>query len=590
VKLGWSVVLGLIAVGLCSVGTSVGRAQDAAAEAEYQPGTPFAYLFDTGSASLGRLSAQAVAAKTGWTLVPEDTTEHTFQGDAVLLNDKLTVVLRRKGPGAEVYSQTAEGAVLRAVVMAATKTAKAVTGVFSMRIVENNPGAVMVDATFQTNDAGACSAGYRVTTGQAMLEMTAGEAADRLFVWCNARHVVVPDFFGDDMVFGPGTCDLARFALPAESFLLNLLEGGSAMAMCVWRPGKHDAHAILTGEGPERAVRGCEIAGAKEKTLWVALLETPHIWHEQAMSAEHEAGELVLDWRRPFPAKWRADFVRPDGFTESWAFRGPEEDAERAAKVYDNQCCRFDEDRAVVPIPPAAGAASPDAAHPRQIVVYPIDRSPKTPLTAFCPVDALRNTLGVGPCQYILQTEGLASDANPTPDQVMGWIENQFKRKRAKEAAEEIKQRLAQMIDHVRHAEARIQRYADFARDVQALCGPEGSGRDAPDTAETLGRIVAHIEQVVAPSDNAVERPQRAAQLAGQMADLVGKDDALAECTKLGAELRRIGAEQDRALSKCRMAARWLKQQSRMSILRDPRSGELARDVLARVEPLLEGK
>ncbi|MFH1265629.1 MAG: hypothetical protein ABIK89_07860, partial [Planctomycetota bacterium] len=92
----------LAAAGWCLAVMLPSRAQDA----EYLPGTPFTYLFDTGSTSPRLLSARAITAKEGWTLVPEDDAEHAFRGDAVLVNDKLTVVLRSKGPGAEVYSQT----------------------------------------------------------------------------------------------------------------------------------------------------------------------------------------------------------------------------------------------------------------------------------------------------------------------------------------------------------------------------------------------------------------------------------------------------------------------------------------------------
>ena len=75
-------------------------------------------------------------------------------------------------------------------------------------------------------------------------------------------------------------------------------------------------------------------------------------------------------------------------------------------------------------------------------------------MTTFTPIDILRGTLGVGPCQYILQTEGLASDANPTPDNVMTWVEKQFSRKKEKKAADEIRERLAQMVEHVGQAQA----------------------------------------------------------------------------------------------------------------------------------------
>ena len=96
-----------------------------------------------------------------------------------------------------------------------------------------------------------------------------------------------------------------------------------------------------------------------------------------------------------------------------------------------------------------------------------MDRSQATPLTTFTPIDILRNTLGVGPCQYILQTEGLASDANPTPDNVMTWVEKQFSRKKEKKAADEIRERLAQMVEHVGQAQARIDQYRRMFAEVR---------------------------------------------------------------------------------------------------------------------------
>ena len=110
------------------------------------------------------------------------------------------------------------------------------------------------------------------------------------------------------------------------------------------------------------------------------------------------------------------------------------------------------------------------------MLVYAMDRSQATPLTTFTPIDILRGTLGVGPCQYILQTEGLASDANPTPDNVMTWIEKQFSRKKEKKAATEIREQLAQMVEHVGQAHARIGRYSRMFADVEGLCNTAAAG------------------------------------------------------------------------------------------------------------------
>ena len=580
----------LLAVGFWLGGTPAFGAEETIADAEYQPGTPFTYLFDTGSPSPRPLSRHALTAKQDWALVPEDNTEHEFQGDVVLLNDKLAVVLRKRGPGAEVYSQTVDGAKFRAVVMSADSTAVSVTGISSLGIMENNPGAVMVRATFQTDGGtGRSAAGYRLTTGQAMLEMTGGQSADRFFVWCKPRYVVVPNYFADDMVFSPAACDLPRFGLPTESFLLNLIEGGDAILMCVWRDSQQAAHAILTGEGRERVIRGCEIQGGEERTLWTAFLEEPQIWHERVLSAEDARARVVLDWRRPFEAMWRADFLRFDGLAESWPV-GSRDTSEGALAGHSDRDhpCWFDGDRLVVRPPPPVITAQPSQPCPGPILVYPIDRGRATPLTAFCPVDVLRNTLGVGPCQYVLETEGLASETNATPDHVMDWVEKQFEKKKDVESADQIKEHLNEMTDHVGRVQARIDEYAAFVRELQTLCRPEEQNEDGRGARETFTRILDDMERVITTRPGGTEPSPRAAELAGQIAGLIGKDNAQEQCERLGSEVRRIGASQDRTLSKCRMSVRWLRQQARMSVLRYPESAELAVDVQARVERFLQ--
>lgn len=535
----------LAAAGVCLVDPPASTAAEETTDAEYLPGTPFTYLFDTGDSSPRPLSARAVAKKDGWILVPEDNTEHQFQGDAVLLNDKLSVVLRQGGPGAEVYAQTPTGPRFRAVAMSADRKAVAVTGTSSIEIDENNPGAVELVATFQTDGStGRSTAAYRLTTGQAMLELTCGEAADRLFVWCKTRYCVVPDFFGHDMVFTPAACDLARFGLPAENFLLNLIAGGDSIVMCVWPSADQAAHAILTGEGPERVVRGCEIQGGPEKSLTIAFLETTGIWHEVKAVGD--------DWKPPFDAKWRVNRLT----TGPWT-------------------------------------VSSDLSQGRlkkSSFAYPLDRNAQTPLTAFCPVDVLRNTLGVGPCQYVLQTEGLASDANPTPAHVMSWVEEQFEKQKETRAADEIRAQLAAMTDHVGHAQARIDQYAALAEELESLLKPSEKNGEPSDAVRSLSETVAQLHEIAAAGPEQGEPPERAAELAGAIVGLIGQRDTAAECRRLGLELRTIGARQDATLSRCRMALRWLREQARMTRLRDPKSTELAGDIVARAQRFLQEK
>jgi hypothetical protein len=259
-------------------------------------------------------------------------------------------------------------------------------------------------------------------------------------------------------------------------------------------------------------------------------------------------------WKPPFPAKWRCSLVRDGGVSDSW-------------------------DLEARPLPEQAGVE-----HHGPLVVYPVDRSRDTPLTVSCPTDVLRNTLGVGPCQYILAVEGLAADENLTPASVMEWVEKQFERKKTVAAAADIAERLEQMAEHVSHARAKIQKYAEFSGQVRKLlAGKEGGGQ--------IRTIVDDLDKFAAAGLAPGVSPERVRQLAADVRALIGKGDSLAACRALGDQARSLGAVQDGALARCRMAVRRLRQQGRtMGDARPQDAGKLQDVDLAReVRRLAEG-
>jgi hypothetical protein len=125
------------------------------------------------------------------------------------------------------------------------------------------------------------------------------------------------------------------------------------------------------------------------------------------------------------------------------------------------------------------------------------------------------------------------------------------------------------MVQHVGHVTERLQRYADLGRDVQKLCAAGAAGDSLRTAAAALKPIAASLQQhATAPDVTAA--PQRAQQLAVQVTGLVDQASPLAECQRLGAELRSVGAAQDRALANGRMAARWLRARAKMLAADDP--------------------
>ncbi|HRT95832.1 MAG TPA: hypothetical protein P5532_15490 [Planctomycetota bacterium] len=491
--------------------------------AEKEADTPFCRIFDTGTRFVARPSAEDVAKRTGWQQIPDGDLTHKFRGDVALVNDRLTAILSSGACNLHVYSRATAGICCRgsALIFGPSEGRGAVALLpNSFRAVENTPGAVAVEALYHVKAQPV--ARFRLTTGEGVLEIRPSQGADSLLTDSAARYVVVPEFFADDMVLD--TKAAAGAVLPVESHFLRLLDGGDAMEMWV-------SQAPLP-----KATVGGSIHLVSGKSVWLAFLEEKGIWHSRAAGAKD-------DWQPPFPAKWRCSMAGKDGLAVSY-------DYEKG---------------------PPAGVALPDG----PTVIYPIDRTKATPLTTILPMDVMRNTLGVGPCQYVLQAEGLASEANPTPEQVSHWVEQQFKRKKDKAARDEIKDRLAQMVDHVARVQARIGQYGESAKQLRALCQKH-------EGAERCLAIVSHLEQAAAIKD---DLPKAAKRMADGVVALIGEENALEECQKLGEAIRAIGSAQDAALARCRLHVRRLRAEC-ASHPASPLSKELA----PLIERMLQGK
>ena len=543
----------------------------AAEKPERDAGLPFARIYDTVTSYQAVATVAELDAKRGWKGIPEDKLDHAFQGDAVLVNDKLMLVLYARREMPMVFCRTPAGLRPCLAVAAAQEKAASVGRLTSVRLLENNPGAVMATAGYTDADKAVYTVQYRLTAGQPVLEVRPGDGTSRVGISSlMMRHLVVPGFFGDDMVFSAESFPRDLVGLPVENFFLSLLERGSTIVVAAWQPAGQKVMALTGKPQGEPRILGCDIHTVKDKKLWLAFLEGEGLWHERPLRAEDAGKAVALDWRPPLAAKWRADLVGPRGEAQSWDF------SEAAA----DGPVRIQAGRATVQMPPASGGKV--SAGP--ILIYALDRTQATPLTAFTPVDIMRNTLGIGPCQYVLETEGLASQDNPTPDGVMGWIEKGLRRKKAPQA-DEVKERLKAMGELVARADARIKRYADLAADAQAILA-KAAPDEAP-AAQMMGPTLDTIQRAAKAGLGPSAASERAARLAGPLLAAVGKGELTLEFERLAAEVRAIGAAQDRALAKCRMTTRWLKEECGMVAADDPRCDAIARKVFEQIYPIL---
>jgi hypothetical protein len=533
-------------------------------------------LFDTGKSAAVALPPTALARQAGWQQIPEDQTKHKFKGDAVFSNGKLAVVLRQKGRGAEVYAVDSATPIQRAELVAVGGTLA--TKLSAVKIVENNPGSVTLEATYKTGKGQSLVVGYELKLGQVFVQTQARAGATGMRVLAPCRFAVLPDFFADDMVVDARELAVSETELPSDNFLLHLVE--DAIVMAVWHPAKDDVRIALTGQGQNRTINSSEIHYGKDGKIWLAVISGRGTWHQREIAAEDADQILRLDWKSPYTAQWRVDWRRDDKLTDSWEMLAQNPDGNYVKYGWYGQPeafgnvdwqhegrrrwttvlgsflypCWVDKDGAGFLQPLKKGVRFLGPA-----IIYPVNRVDATPLEQFTVVDVMRATMGVGPCEYVLDVEGQKT--------------------------------LDEVITFVRHIRGRIEDYVAFGHEITGYL--EEQKQAHPELAGALTKMqetTRRMDGCMARRKDGIKTPEFATQLVtGFRTTLVDYEgtDAVAKCKKITAALVDIGGNQDELVGECRMVVKILRQQAALAMAADPKMAPVAKEIRRRTQQML---
>jgi hypothetical protein len=565
-------------------------------------------VFDTAAHSSELLTGDALVERHGWTQVPEDATSHAVKGDLVLINNRLALVLRTGATGAELYSIEPQRVVMRSVLRPATNDAVTLAG---MKIVENSPGSSTVEASFKCADGKLLSMGYAMQMGQAFVQVIPDALTTAVRVAAPSRFAVMPDFFADDMAVDARVLPTDKAELPSDSFLINLLGEGDAILMSVWTNRQEDVIATLSGQGTSRRIEANDIPCGKKDKVWVAVLSAPGIWHTCDI-ASSDAGKIVLlDWTPPMKAMWRVDWRRADQLADSWEMilQRPAGDFLKQRLVGGEGTLPPDRKRwntvlGTYPYPCWIDKESRAFLQPLKVnrakvvrfegpaVIYPLGRVNATPLDAFTVVDIVRATLGVGPCEYILDLEGQQGQykgrATCANRDTLNPI---YEKKQQKERKTEVEKSLADVIIFIRHIRSRIEIYGNFGHEIRAyLAEQKRAHPDLDKPLEELDTLAGVIDQRIAARREKIKTPDEAAAMIEAFRQ-DGLDDvspnAFAKCKKFTGSIVEIGDNQDELAGECRLAVKILRQRAGLILAGDPRVAEIAHEIRARSQKVL---
>jgi len=383
--------------------------------------------------------------------------------------------------------------------------------------------------------------------------------------------------------------------------------------MSVWPTVDQEAELVLAGEREDRRIEALETT-FNDKSVYVAALHAPGIWHERRLQEPYVDQDIALGWNWPFAAKWRANFCFQRR-NDSWDFQ----DRRTTTWMYLYQAivwpCWFDGEGGFVRF----SRRFIDVKGPiESVLVYPSDRKKETPLSTFTPVDIVRNTLGVGPCEYVLDREGLQGRSANTGRRNFGRgvcdtttpIEYLF--------IEGIEVREKALVGHlvddiladIRAINARVLEFRRFGKELGDLVAADRSrppgpadkpgSRDPVDKGGSspglVGRIsnpshaqllreaercVREIEALYEEKLPTIKNPAHADSVGRRIKELASRRDPenLGECKTLTYDLRDVAGTQHRMVGDYRVIVKRLRQEAGILGAEDPSTAKMAEKI-----------
>ena len=361
-----------------------------------------------------------IEQKKGWKLANESS---KFAGGAVVENEWMMAILTHGSSGPVIRTKLTP---VNAEVRVFSEQNETAT-ISKVRLKSADELEAIVVVTIGKSEIELILQGGRIYVG-----LVPVSEAVRLEMRAPARYAIIPTFTsgGNDILCEP--TGLGDVVIEGKPMLLELLEGKNGMLALIWDAtivGKDKEVEIKVWETRKIALRTAGEGTARRfasvtidfngKPLYLGVLQGSNLWDEVALNTLPAGKTTPVEWKRPFDAIWRANFVEEvEKNTVSWTnrvltfyFKPLEKDGSmplwKPISGSNNfstvwPCIvRGSENLVTVPLISQDVRSLREGEgkhHFGRMVVYVFDRTEKTPLDRFGVEDMMRHALGTGPC------------------------------------------------------------------------------------------------------------------------------------------------------------------------------------------------
>ncbi|MCY3020926.1 MAG: hypothetical protein NTW87_18060, partial [Planctomycetota bacterium] len=216
-----------------------------------------------------------------------------------------------------------------------------------------------------------------------------------------------------------------------------------------------------------------------------------------------------------------------------------------------------------------------------RVIIYPLGRVAATPVNIYTPVDLMRETLGQGPCEYVLDLAGIKPRAAGGDRPILAYatcglwndhigpiIKKNLKKKTDgsfepldAETKAHLIQAMEEMWHFVHAVHDRLREYKKWGADMAGFCEQE-SARSAKVKA-VADKIQAQVKRLnIDIGGHKFEGPGSEAYWKDRIPQLIAmvKEDRYGEVATIG-DIRTLGNNQDERVSRCRQYVKALRQE-----------------------------
>jgi hypothetical protein len=547
-------------------------------------GTPATRIWDTMAPDL---DGQMLANKGGWKAVPTETEKwngpeyynpenyslrYSFTGDAAVENEHLLAVFSSSEGKATIYSNTNHADKKVEVIPLELRAESA--RITRCGVLQNSGDEAVLEVVFSGQKTGKNLSIIFCFGKKCIVEIRPSQNLNGISLLAPIRYGVVPDFLSDDLILDPREYPLLEtLHVPSANVFVGLLEGENDMLTVTWPQGKQRVQLIAGRKQRESGLIECVDVENDGESVFLAVLSTPGIWHEEVLKPSYLEKDISVTWKKPFPAKWITQLLE-DGVKTTYTFQEirPEKFWRGNVGFYPYPVWFQDGTtfyRLGKKVPPRGKS-----------LVYSLERK-GTPSSVSTPVDIMKDTLGGQACSALLDVEGRRLRSHIRKGAVIGaaTCEVTDGMQPVFEAGEEVQKKeyihggVDDMVYFITRQRQRIEEYQAFAGRMMDYLDKTAKAR--PDLKTFMDETRTITREIIQQHDRERENMKTLAyadELASETKALTLKKDPgnLARYNDLKMRWRRVGGTQDTLVCKFHTITRKLFQQAGYSCVDQP--------------------